>query len=99
MISLGVGEPDFSAPWTVRQEAIYALEKGQTTYTSNQGLLALREGIRDFMQGFLSIHYDPVTEILVTNGVSEAADIVLRALLNPEMRSCFLSQCTFVMIL
>ncbi|MBT5855976.1 aminotransferase class I/II-fold pyridoxal phosphate-dependent enzyme [bacterium] len=83
IISLGVGEPDFTTPWSIRSEAIYALEKGYTTYTSNEGLLSLRESISNYCQSEWGINYSPETEILVTNGVSEGADIVLRALLNP----------------
>lgn len=83
VISLGVGEPDFATPWTIREEAIYALERGRTTYTSNQGLLSLRESIADYMESRFDCAYDPKDEILITNGVSEGVDIVLRAMLNP----------------
>ncbi|MDA1353337.1 MAG: aminotransferase class I/II-fold pyridoxal phosphate-dependent enzyme [bacterium] len=83
VISLGVGEPDFATPWTIREEAIYALERGRTTYTSNQGLLSLREAISEYMRSRFDCAYDPKEEILITNGVSEGVDIVLRAMLNP----------------
>ncbi|RAP34691.1 pyridoxal phosphate-dependent aminotransferase [Candidatus Marinamargulisbacteria bacterium SCGC AG-439-L15] len=83
IISLGVGEPDFSTPWTVREEAIYAIEKGLTSYTSNQGLLELRESISGYLNAHFKLNYDPADEILITNGVSEGVDILLRALLNP----------------
>lgn len=83
VISLGVGEPDFSAPWHIREAAIYSLEKGQTSYTSNLGLLSLRESITKYVEKQFHVSYDPASEVLVTVGVSEALDLVCRALLNP----------------
>ena len=83
VISLGVGEPDFVTPWHIREAAIYSLEKGQTTYTSNLGLLSLRKSISKYVKDFFHVDYDPAKEVLVTVGVSEAIDIALRALLNP----------------
>lgn len=83
VISLGVGEPDFVTPWHIREAAIYSLEKGQTSYTSNLGLLSLRKSITRYVDGFFGVSYDPASEVLVTVGVSEAIDIALRALLNP----------------
>jgi len=83
VISLGVGEPDFVTPWNIREAAIYSLEKGQTTYTSNLGLLSLRKSISKYVSGLFEIDYDPAKEVLVTVGVSEAIDIALRALINP----------------
>jgi aminotransferase len=83
VISLGVGEPDFVTPWHIREAAIFSLEKGQTTYTSNLGLLPLRKSIARYVRGFFHVDYDPAREVLVTVGVSEAIDIALRALLNP----------------
>jgi aminotransferase len=83
VISLGVGEPDFVTPWHIREAAIYSLEKGQTTYTSNLGLLSLRKAISRYVGEFFGVSYDAPTEVLVTVGVSEAIDIALRALLNP----------------
>ncbi len=83
VISLGVGEPDFVTPWHIREAAIYSLEKGQTTYTANLGLLSLRKAISKYVGSFFEIDYDPAKEVLVTVGVSEAIDIALRALLNP----------------
>jgi len=83
VISLGVGEPDFPTPWHIREAAIYSLEKGQTTYTSNLGLLSLRKSISKYVSGFFGVDYDPAGEVLVTVGVSEAIDVALRALLNP----------------
>jgi aminotransferase len=83
VISLGVGEPDFTTPWHIREAAIYSLEKGQTTYTSNLGTLALRRAISRYVEDFFHVSYDPAGEILVTVGVSEAIDLALRALVNP----------------
>ena len=83
VISLGVGEPDFSAPWNVREAAIYALERGQTGYTSNLGLSKLRKAISGYVKENFAVEYNPENEILVTVGVSEALDLALRTLLNP----------------
>ena len=83
VISLGVGEPDFVTPWHIREAAIYSLEKGHTSYTSNLGLLALRKSIARYVADFFNVAYDPAGEVLVTVGVSEAIDIALRALLDP----------------
>lgn len=83
VISLGVGEPDFATPWNIRQAAIQSLERGQTSYTSNLGLLSLRKEIAKYVDGFFKVEYDAGTEVLVTVGVSEALDVALRALLNP----------------
>lgn len=83
VISLGVGEPDFVTPWNIREAAIYSLEKGHTSYTSNLGLLSLRRSIARYVDGFFGIDYDPAGEVLVTVGVSEAIDLALRALLDP----------------
>ena len=83
VISLGVGEPDFVTPWHIREAAIYALERGKTSYTSNLGLLRLREAISAYVERDFGIHYNPKDQILVTVGVSEALDIALRAVVNP----------------
>ena len=83
VISLGVGEPDFVTPWHIREAAIYALERGKTTYTSNLGLLKLREAISAYVARKFGVRYDPKTQILVAVGVSEALDIALRAVVNP----------------
>lgn len=82
-ISLGVGEPDFDTPWHIRDEGIYALEKGKTFYTSNSGLKELREEICNYLKRKQNITYDPMSEVVVTVGGSEAIDIGLRALINP----------------
>ncbi len=83
VISLGVGEPDFATPWHIRKATINALERGRTQYTSNLGLLKLREAISAYVARKFAVRYDPVTQILVTVGVSEALDLALRAVLNP----------------
>ena len=82
-ISLGVGEPDFDTPWHIRDEGIYSLEKGKTFYTSNSGLLELREEINNYLTRRCNVSYDPKKEILITVGGSEAIDIGLRAMLDP----------------
>lgn len=81
VISLSVGEPDFPTPWQMREEAFYHLEKGHTSYTSNWGLLELREEISKYMERY-GMFYNPKNEILVTVGASEGVDAVLRAILN-----------------
>ena len=83
VISLSVGEPDFSTPWHIRQEGIHTLEKGRTWYSPNAGLLALREAIAGYVQRRSGVAYDPKSEILVTVGGSEAIDLCFRALLCP----------------
>lgn len=82
-ISLGVGEPDFDTPWHIRDEGIYALEKGRTFYTSNSGLKELKEEISKYLQRRCKVSYDPSNEIMVTVGGSEAIDLALRAMINP----------------
>ncbi len=82
VISLSVGEPDFSTPWCMREEAFYHLEKGHTSYTSNKGLIELRQEICKYMERY-NMYYNPETEILVTVGASEGVDASLRAILNP----------------
>lgn len=82
-ISLGVGEPDFDTPWHIRDEGIYSLEKGKTHYTSNAGLVELREEICRYLRRRFHVDYDPQKETLITVGGSEAIDIGLRAMLNP----------------
>lgn len=83
VISLGVGEPDFPTPWTISTRAIAALELGRTTYTSNHGLLELRQAIVDYLCRLYGVRYDPATEVMVTVGVSEALDLACRAILEP----------------
>jgi len=83
VISLGVGEPDFVTPWHVRERAIESLEQGYTSYTSNKGMIELRRDIAAFVKKRRHVSYDPEEEILITVGVSEALDLVMRAILNP----------------
>lgn len=84
VISLGVGEPDFVTPWSIRESCVYGLEQGYTSYTANRGLLELREEICALQKRNFNIDYDPKTNVLVTVGVSEALDIAMRAILTPE---------------
>ena len=83
VISLGIGEPDSSAPWAVREAAIYSLEHGRTGYTSNLGSPKLRQEISRYVEKMFGESYQPENEILVSVGVSEAIDLALRAVLNP----------------
>lgn len=82
-ISLGVGEPDFTTPWTIREAGIYSLEKGQTHYTANAGLLELRDEICHYNKRKFGVEYDPKKEVLVTVGGSEAIDAMIRSVVNP----------------
>lgn len=82
VISLGVGEPDFDTPWHIRDEGIFAFEKGKTFYTSNSGLKELRVEICNYLKRKFSLDYDPLSEVLVTVGGSEAIDLAIRALTN-----------------
>ncbi|QGT99562.1 Aspartate aminotransferase [Candidatus Syntrophocurvum alkaliphilum] len=83
VISLGVGEPDYATPWHIREACFHSLEQGYTMYTSNSGLLELREEIAKYMKKGIGIEYNPEDEILVTVGVSEGVDIALRSLIEP----------------
>ena len=82
-ISLGVGEPDFDTPWHIRDEGIYSLEKGRTFYTSNSGLIELREELCKYYKRRFDVSYDPKKETIITVGGSEAIDIALRAMADP----------------
>ena len=82
-ISLGVGEPDFTTPWAIREAGIYSLEKGQTHYTANAGLIELREAICEYNERKYGITYAPKKEVLVTVGGSEAIDLMIRTLISP----------------
>lgn len=82
-ISLGVGEPDFVTPWHIRNAGIHSLEKGHTKYTSNAGMLSLRTEISGYLRRRFDLSYDPMGQILVTVGGSEAIDIAVRVLVNP----------------
>ena len=83
VISLGVGEPDFDTPWSIRESAIYSLEQGQTVYTANAGLKELRQELSAYVYRKYGLTYDPIHEILVTVGGSEAIDVGLRAMIEP----------------
>lgn len=83
VISLGVGEPDFVTPWNIREKAIYSLEQGYTSYTSNKGLAELRQDIVKFLEWRYGLTYDWDQQVLITVGVSEALDLAFRAILNP----------------
>lgn len=82
-ISLGVGEPDFDTPWHIREEGIYSLEKGKTYYTSNSGMLELRDEICKYLKRRFDLEYDYQDETLITVGGSEGIDLTFRALINP----------------
>lgn len=82
-LSLSVGEPDFPTPWVIRNEAIKSIQKGYTAYTSNKGMMSLREAIVDYMSGRFGLNYDAEKEVLVTVGASEGIDLALRVLLSP----------------
>jgi aminotransferase len=83
VISLGIGEPDFVTPWHIRESSVYALDHGATAYTANLGLLELRRAISRYVEGGYQAQYDPLTEIMVTVGVSEALDLAIRAIVEP----------------
>jgi aminotransferase len=83
VVSLGVGEPDFVTPWRIREAGIWSLEHGYTTYTSNSGLLTLRQKICEDLAERYDAHFSPETECLITVGVSEGLDLALRVVLNP----------------
>ncbi|TYS42271.1 aminotransferase [Bacillus infantis] len=101
VISLGVGEPDFVTPWSVREAAILSLEQGYTSYTANAGLLELRLEIASYMGKSFGIQYEPESEIIVTVGASQAIDIALRAILDQGdevivIEPCFVSYAPLV---
>lgn len=83
VISLGVGEPDFVTPWRIREAGIAALKQGYTNYTSNAGLLRLREAVCADLESRYGASYEPDSECIITAGVSEGLDLALRVLLNP----------------
>lgn len=82
-ISLGVGEPDFVTPWTIREAGIYSLESGRTYYTANSGLMELREEIVNYNERKYGVKYDPKNQVLVTVGGSEAIDVMIRSVVCP----------------
>ncbi len=83
VISLGVGEPDFSTPWNICESSIYSIEQGSTSYTSNKGLQSLREALSRYLDQHYHLTYDSEDEIIITSGVSEALDISIRAITDP----------------
>ena len=83
VISLGVGEPDFVTPWRIREAAIDAIERGHTHYTSNYGLMELRQALAAHLERLYGLQYNPQEELLITVGVSEALDLALRAIIDP----------------
>jgi len=83
VLSLGVGEPDFDTPWSVREACIYSLERGHTHYTSNYGTIELRRAISEYLARREGVEYSPENQILVTVGVSEGMDLAMRAIMNP----------------
>ena len=93
VISLGIGEPDFVTPWRIREAAQYALDRGRTSYTSNRGLLKLRQAIAAYVERVFGVSYDPETEVLITVGVSEALDLAVRAVCNPGDEFLFHEPC------
>jgi len=86
VISLGVGEPDFSTPWAARDAAIHSLERGRTSYTANRGMRPLREAISTYVDERFGLSYSAATDVLVTAGASEAVDLAFRAFVNPGDR-------------
>lgn len=92
-ISLGIGEPDFVTPWHIREAAIFALEKGKTSYTDNLGLRRLRNEIAKYVEKNFGASYNPANEILVGVGVSEVLDCVLRAIINPGDKIMYHEPC------
>ncbi len=103
VISLGVGEPDFCTPWNVCEAGIYSIEQGSTAYTSNKGTPQLRGAISRYLDARFDLRYDPEDEIIVTCGVSEAADIAIRAVVDPGdevlvAEPCYVSYSPCVML-
>lgn len=92
-ISLGVGEPDFVTPWRISDSGIYAIKDGNTHYTSNKGLLELRQAIAATIKKNHHVEYDPETQVLITIGVSEGLDIALRSIINPGDEVIYFEPC------
>ena len=83
VISLGVGEPDYTTPWHISEAAIESLEKGYTMYTSNSGMQELRQELSRYLKSKYDMQYNPEDALLITVGSSEALDLAMRAILNP----------------
>src|SRR2546427_10905444 len=92
-ISLGIGEPDFVTPWHIREAAIFALERGKTSYTNNLGLIKLRQAISRYVRRLFELEYNPEDQVIVAVGVSEALDLAMRALLNPGDKVLYHQPC------
>ena len=84
VISLGVGEPDFHTPWSIRRTAITSLEKGKTVYTANSGLIELRQAISKYTENKIGVKYNVQDEIIVTVGGSEAIDLAIRSIVEKD---------------
>jgi len=93
VISLGVGEPDFSTPWSICESAIYSLDQGSTSYTSNRGIPELLEELSLFLSREYGLTYSPDEEIIVTSGVSEALDLAIRSVINPGEEAIIAEPC------
>ena len=96
-ISLGVGEPDFKTPWSVREAGIESLEHGRTRYTANAGLKELRAEICRYLERRMNLHYDPLSQVLVTVGGSEAIDMCIRTVCSRGTRSSSRSRASSAM--
>ncbi|MCD6568514.1 MAG: aminotransferase class I/II-fold pyridoxal phosphate-dependent enzyme [Dehalococcoidia bacterium] len=83
ILSLSIGEPDFVTPWHIRDAGMRSLEEGRTSYTSNSGMIELREEVVRYLKLHHGVSYDPASEILITVGTSEALDLFARAILDP----------------
>ncbi|MCR6111921.1 aminotransferase [Bacillus sp. A301a_S52] len=104
IISLGVGEPDFTTPWNVREASIHSLERGITAYTANAGLMELRDAISDYLHRRFTLSYNPKNEIVVTVGASEGIDLALRAVIDPGdevliVEPCFVAYAPLVSLM
>jgi aminotransferase len=93
VVTLGVGEPDFPTPWHACDQVVAAMERGDTSYTPSTGIMPLREAICAHTQRLYGVEYDPGTEAIVTHGVSEALDLIFRAILNPGDKAIVAEPC------
>ena len=88
VVGLTVGQPDFDTPWHIRDAGIRSLEEGHTYYTSNNGIMEMREEIAKYQKRRFGLDYNPANEIIVTVGGSEAIDLAMRALIEPGDEAC-----------
>ncbi len=93
VISLGIGEPDFTTPLPILEAGVRSLHAGETHYTSNAGILELRQAVSEHLQRLYQVHYDPQSEIVISVGVSEALYLTMTALLNPGDEVIILTPC------